>query len=341
MPRESGTVKAVNRTLVIGGTRNLGPGLVSALMERGDRVTVLNRGVTPGAAAAGVERLAADRSDPAALSAALGGREFDLVVDTTLYSGADAGVLAELLSGRAGRLVFWSTGQVYLVRTGLKPPYREEDYDGPLMGAPGADRASDQRNWDYGAQKRAAEDRLRAAAASGAFELAVLRMPMIHSVRDHYGRIAAYVHRITDGGPILVPAEGSLAIRHVFGEDVITATLLASTAAIDREMAVNIGQDGTVTLEEMLHLIATHCDHPLRLKQVPRAELDRRGLLPACSPFSDVWMSALDNTRAVVELGMSFTPVASWLPRLVTAARARPAADVPGYASRAAELLLP
>src|SRR5205085_2182201 len=191
--------------LVIGGTRNVGPDLALALLARGDRVTVLNRGITPDSLPAGVERLRADRSDAAAMTVALRGREFDLVIDTTLYTGTDAGTTIAILEGRVGRYVFWSTGQVYLVREGLTPPFKEEDYHGTVMAEPAAAAANDHENWVYGVDKRAAEDRLRAAFAATGFPYVSLRMPMINSPRDHYRRLAAYVHRMLDGQPILVP----------------------------------------------------------------------------------------------------------------------------------------
>jgi len=317
-------------TLVIGGTRNLGPDLVAALLARGDRVTVLNRGLTPGEVPAGVERLRADRSDAAALEAALHGRGFDFVVDTTLYHGRDARTIARILDGRAGRYVFWSTGQVYLVRTGLSRPYREDDYQGPLMPEPAPSHAGDHDNWTYGVDKRAAEDVLREAHAARGFPYVALRMPMINSPRDHYGRLAGYVHRLLDGGPIVVPEDqDALALRHVFGGDVVVATLRAGAPEIPAGSRVNISQDESLSLEAMLAPVGAALGVPVRLARVPRAELDAQGLLPACSPWSGLWMSVLANELSKAVLGMRYTPVATYLPPLVESAR-RQGADLRG-----------
>lgn len=308
--------------LVIGGTRNLGPDLVQALLARGDRVTALNRGLTPGALPDGVERLRADRSDAAALEAALGTRRFDLVVDTTLYHGTDARTITRILAGRAGRYVFWSTGQVYLVRTGLARPFRETDYDGPLMSEPPVSHRGDHHNWVYGVDKRAAENVLHEAHAARGFPYVALRMPMINSARDHYGRLAGYVHRLLDGGPILVPDDqDGLMLRHVFGGDVVAATLRAGEPAVPAGTCVNISQDETLTLEAMLALVAAALGVPGNLVRRPRAELESHGLLPACSPWSGLWMSVLANERSKDVLGMRYTPVADYLPPLVEAAR--------------------
>jgi hypothetical protein len=38
--------------------------------------------------------------------------------------------------------------------------------------------------------------------------------------------------------------------------------------------------------------------HIIRVK---RSELEANGFLPDCSPFSDRWMSELDNTRSKAE----------------------------------------
>lgn len=331
----------VRTTLVIGGTRNLGPDLVAALLARGDRVTTLNRGVTPDGLPGSVERLRADRTDRPALSAALAGRAFDLVVDTTLYTAADAEAAIALLDGRAGRYVFWSTGQVYLVRAALAAPFREEDYDGPLLPEPPAGRAADREQWAYGIEKRGAEDRFRAAHAARGFPYVSLRMPMINSARDHYGRLAAYVHRLLDGGPVVVPDDqGTIALRHVFGDDVVAATLAAAEPAVPAGACLNISQDASLTLEAMLGMVAAQLGVPLRLAPVPRATLEARGLLPACSPWSGRWMSVLDNARSRAVLGIRYTPPATCLPALVAAARALPAGRVTGLARRAEELAL-
>jgi len=327
----------VATTLVIGGTRNLGPALVAALLERGDTVTTFNRGHTSDDLPAAVERLHGDRADEAVLRAALSRRSFDLVVDTTLYTGEEARSVARLLDGHAGRYVAWSTGNVYLVRTGVTRPFREEDYDGPVMPEPPSARAHDHRNWVYGVDKRAAEDALMAAHAARGFPALVLRMPMINSERDHYGRLAGYVRRLLDGGPLLLPHDG-LPVRHVYGGDVIAATLLAGSPAVSPGVSINVSQDETVTLEQVLGHLAAACGRPLVVRRAPREALDAAGLLPDCSPWSDPWMSALANERSKSVLGMRYTPLTRYVPTLVEAARLRPAASLASYAQRPAEL---
>ena len=307
----------MRRALIIGGTRNLGPSIVQVLLEREYEVSVFNRGRTPDDLPAAVRRLRGDRSDPAQLRAAVAGQDFDVVVDTTLYTGAEAQAAVKLFSGRVGRFIFVSTGQVYLLRPGLQRPFKEEDYAGPVMQEPPRENDIDYSNWLYGHGKRQAEDIFAAAWAESGFPYTSLRLPMINSERDHYHRIYGYILRLRDGGPILIPDGTGLPLRHVYGEDVIQAIL----RVVENESATgkvwNIGQDESMLLDEFLSFLAKLTRRPLKIARVPGEVLENSGLLPDCSPFSGRWMSALDNTRSKTELRMQYTPLPVYLEKLV------------------------
>lgn len=326
------------RTLIIGGTRNLGPSIVGALSQQGHRITVFNRGQTRDDLPEDVERLHGDRTDPSQLREKLGNREFDLVVDTTLYTGPEAEAAVQIFSGRVGRYIFLSTGQVYLVRLGVKRPFKEEDYPGPLMTEPSQAHESEYQNWLYGFDKRAAEDvYMRAWAASG-FPYTSLRLPMVNSERDHYDRIYGYFLRIQDGGALLIPEADGLPVRHVYGEDVTQAIVRLAAGSGGKGRAYNIGQDETMSLTQFLELLAETMHCPLKIAQIPREELERQRLLPDCSPFSGTWMSSLENSRSKAELGMQYTPVATYVKKLVSYFLAVRSHGVEGYAQRPREL---
>lgn len=325
------------RVLLIGGTRNLGPALAAEFLRGGHALTILNRGVTADDLPPEVRRLRADRSDAAALRRALGAESFNLAVDTTLYNGPDARAIASILDGRVGRYVFLSSGQVYLVRGDLPRPFVEEQYEGPVMPAPPAG-THDFEEWRYGAEKRDAEDALFEAHRERGFPVTVLRLPMVNSERDHYDRIRGYMARLRDGGPILIPDGPHLALRHVYGGDVVAtiARLLETDAGLGR--AYNIAQDETLTIEEFLGLLAGLVVGELRLLRVPRPRLESLGLLPDCSPFSERWMSELDNRRAKRDLDLSVTALPIYLKRLVEHDAGRRFPSPPGYARRSEEL---
>ena len=327
------------RTLIIGGTRNVGHLLAVDLLQSGVEVTVLNRGFTPDELPSDIKRLRADRTDKSSLRNALGTASFDAVVDTTLYTGDEAQAITEMLRGRVGRYVFLSTGQVYLVRRGAPRPAREEDYAGEMIAEPERG-TSEHDDWRYGVEKRDAEDALADAYRHRRFPYISLRLPMVNGERDHYGRIRNYLARLDDGGPIVAPSEGELSVRHVYSGDVVQAIRRAIEVSGIEGEAFNISQNETVTLEEMLAQLAALAGRELRIARAPRSELDARGLLPSCSPFSGRWMSALDNRKSVERLRMRYTPLADYLERIVRDFRMRGSRPPGGYATRQAELSL-
>src|SRR5581483_8231003 len=262
-----------------------------------------NRGVTPDDLPEEVGRLRGDRTDPQQLKRAFAGKDFDFVLDTTLYTGAEAEAVVEMAAGRIGRYIFLSTGQVYLVRIGAQRPYKEEDYAGPMMPEPSKSDESAHSNWLYGFDKRAAEDVFSRAWAEKKFPFTSLRLPMVNSERDHHDRIYGYFLRLQDGGPIVIPEGDGLPVRHVYGEDVVQAIMKLAGSDVGKGRAYNICQDETLTLEQFLAMLAELMHRQLKIVQVPRVELERQGLLPDCSPFSGKWMSSLDNARSKAELG--------------------------------------
>ena len=325
--------------LIIGGTRNLGHLLALDLLKVGHQVTIFNRGQTPDELPAEVRRLRGDRNDPSQLKQALAGRSFDVVVDMTLYKGADAKAVSELLDGRVGHYIFLSTGQVYLLRTDLRRPFAEDDYAGPTLDAPPAD-SRDHEEWLYGIEKRQAEDALRAAWKTRRFPFTALRLPMVNSERDHFHRIYGYFLRLRDGGPILIPAGAHLPLRHVYGHDVLQAIATLIQGKIGKGRAYNISQDETLSVEDFLAQLASLADCDLRIVRIHKELLEARNLLPDCSPFSDPWMSELDNRRSKEELGMQYTPLPVYLQKLVEYYRSHLPPTPPGYRRRIEELAL-
>src|SRR5262249_9631300 len=143
---------------------------------------------------------------------------FDAAVDVSAYARGDTESAVRALGGRVGRLVHIGTGQVYLVRRGASVPAREEDYDGPLVPEP--DDAEDRAEWEYGIGKRGCEDALEAARNERGFPSVRLRIPIVHGERDPKHRMTAYLARLADGKPVLLPEGGRFPARHVDVRDV-------------------------------------------------------------------------------------------------------------------------
>lgn len=322
--------------LIIGGTRNMGHFLALELLLAGHKVTILNRGISRDELPEDIERLHADRTDEAQFRAALAGREFDAVVDMVLHQGHEAETTVEVFAGRTGHYLMMSTGQVYLVREGLTRPFKESDYDGPLIPMPEAN-TYDYEEYTYGVQKRAAEDVLAAAAREKQFPFTVLRLPMVNSERDHFHRLYSYILRIKDGGPILVPDVPNHPLRHIYGRDVVRVLCNLLDAGTAHNRAFNLSQEETIALDDFLMMLGQIIGKQPEIITVERERLQADGFLPDCSPFSDRWMSELDNTLSKTELGVTYTPLRDYLPRLVNHYLTNPPPQPVGYRRRRAE----
>jgi nucleoside-diphosphate-sugar epimerase len=325
------------KILIIGGTRNIGHFLTQALLEGGHNVTVANRGRTADELPPSVERLKVDRTHGDELRHALAGRTFDAVVDNVIYRGDEAQAIIDLLHGRIGHYLFLSSGQVYLVREGAERPFKESDYNGRLMPAPKINTFA-YEEWQYGMEKRQVEDVMQVAWQERQFPYTSLRIPMVNSERDHFQRLYSYVLRLRDGGPILVPETPDYPLRHVYGRDVARAIRQIIEQGSGKGAAYNVSQDETVTLDQFLALMGEILGTQPHLLRVRRSSLEADGFLPNCSPFSERWMSELDNSLGKQQLGLRYTPLADYLRAILQDVQTYPPQNRKGYARRQAEL---
>ena len=99
------------KILVLGGTRFLGPPFVRAALANGHTVTLFNRGKTNPGLFADLEQLRGDREQGDL--AALQGRTFDAIVDTSGYVPAHVEATAKLFAESARHYQFISSVSVY------------------------------------------------------------------------------------------------------------------------------------------------------------------------------------------------------------------------------------
>ncbi len=303
--------------LIVGGSRFVGRQLAHRLVMRGDRVTLLNRGTHDDGLGGRVERLIADRRSDA-FDRALAGRRFDAAIDFAAYDASDAERAVRVLGDQVGHYVFISTGQLYLVREGCPSPSREEDAEGPAIAAPSDPR--DREGWEYGIGKREAEAVLARAFERSRCPATRLRVPMVHGPGDPYRRIAQILARLRSGEPVRVP-HASAIVRHVHGPSIasIFASLLGDARTVGR--ALNIAPAETTTVLGVFERVARHVGASAALVPIDDAELARDGLRAEdLSPIGGRWMSVIDPTRAIDELGIVHPPLDAWLPGVIDAA---------------------
>lgn len=102
------------RLLVLGGTNYVGPAIVDEALARGHEVTLFNRGITRPQLYPDAEKLRGLRgSSEEDLSALVGGRRWDAVVDVWPEHSALVGTAAKLLADRVDFFYFISSIAVY------------------------------------------------------------------------------------------------------------------------------------------------------------------------------------------------------------------------------------
>jgi nucleoside-diphosphate-sugar epimerase len=150
--------------LYLGGTGTISTSCVRLSAETGMRVTVVNRGRNEHDRSLpdGVETLVADVADEAALTAALGDRTFDSVVNFLSYDTDDARRMVAFFGPRTRQYVHISSGSIYA------KPVRQVPISESTPTAPNPHLA-------YATAKWRAEQVLLDAHVSHGFPLTVVR----------------------------------------------------------------------------------------------------------------------------------------------------------------------
>ncbi|MEV0092230.1 NAD-dependent epimerase/dehydratase family protein [Streptomyces sp. NPDC050738] len=310
-------LQGFQKVAVIGGSRYFGKLLVQRLHAAGHQVTVINRGSTP--PPAGVEHLVVDRNDEAALTAVLGSRTFDVVIDQVCYTPVQAAIAARVFAARTRRYVMTSTIEVYDPATAALPAVPP--------GAPVPESAVDPAAWlvrldlpwhdeayleaHYAEGKRQAEAVFaQQPQHSGRPGFAFVSVRSAHvlggGAAEFTGRLAHYTGRITQGTPIAVHAE-ALPTVFIHYEELADLLQWAATAT-DATGPVNAASDGPLDVHGLGAVIAAQTGREPVYREVGAGE--------AASPFSFDRHYAMSNSRAK-ELGYSFSRTTDWLPAAV------------------------
>ena len=305
------------RCLAIGGAGFVGSAACKELMRRG--VETIAAGRTPRPYGTFTSYLAFDRTDPEQLRSALRQARPDVILDLAAYQPADVQATLEVFEGQ--RYDFVSTG-VYPDLHGR--PAREQDFQ-PLTGA------VPEQPLEYREGKRWCETVL-ARTADQAW--AVIRPPAIFGAEDHTLRIAAYLQRLEDGGPLLVPEETyARPTGLAWVRDVGYACALACDLRRDAAGPYNVSFDGA-SLRDLLEVAGRAMNRPLAVVQLPFATL------PAgASPYGpDPARSAgYDLSRIRAALGFEPSSLEDALAETLAWYQARRPSHA-GYAGRAHEL---
>jgi nucleoside-diphosphate-sugar epimerase len=150
------------KVLFVGGSGVISSACSWLAVERDIDLYVLNRGVTglrplPGQATV----VRGDIRDHAAVAEALGGREFDVVVDWVAFTPDQVQADIDLFRGRVGQYVFISSASAYQTPPGRLPVLESTPLRNPL--------------WRYSRDKIACEDLLVRAYRDEGFPATIVR----------------------------------------------------------------------------------------------------------------------------------------------------------------------
>jgi nucleoside-diphosphate-sugar epimerase len=301
----------------VGGGGFIGVAACKELMRRGVETIAAGRKERPYGTF--TSYIAFDRTDERELERALAQTEPDVLLDLACYQPQQIEAVAKHFHGQ--RYVFVSSG-VYPPLHGRRA--REEDFQ-PLDGDPPAElEYMDGKRWCETVLTRHPD-----------LQWTVLRPPAVFGPADPSLRIAAYIQRIEDGGPVLVPAETYEWVANLaWVKDVGFACALASDPRKPAaHNAYNVAFEN-VTFRDVLEGIAlalgTRANlHPIPFPQMPEG----------ASPYGPMPSrhGGLDITAARRDLGFEPSALEDALAETLAWYRvARP--SHPGYANRAREI---
>ena len=215
------------RILYIGGTGTISAACVRRSLERGDEVTVLNRGSGRRPLPPGVEELVADVRDAASVRSAVGDREFDVVAEFLAFTTDHVQQDLDLFEGRTGQYVFISSASAY-----EKPPRRLPVTESTPLRNP---------FWQYSRDKIACEDLLVAAHRERGVPATIIRpshtyderlLPTLGGWTD--------VERMRTGRPVVIHGDGTSLWTITHSDDFAVAFtgLLGNPAAIGEAFTI-------------------------------------------------------------------------------------------------------
>ena len=190
------------RILIIGGTGLISTAITRFLVERGDAVTLYNRGQTEADIPEGYSAITGNRKDYAAFEAQMAGvGNFDVVIDMIGFVPADVESAIRTFRGRTGQFIFCSTVDVYTKPASRYPGGEDEERE-PRQSFP------------YAYNKAKCERLLEEAHERGDFLVTIIRPA--HTYGEGRGLIhslglggAYYFNRIRHGKPIITHGDGS------------------------------------------------------------------------------------------------------------------------------------
>ena len=183
------------QVLILGGTGFIGPHTIEALGRGGHRITLFNNDKESAKKFPQLESLFGDRDGRIE---ALGGRDWDVVIDNSGYVTRHVRLTAEALKDRVGHYIFVSSISAY---ADLSNPGIDEDHPLGTLEDPAVEQVTEET---YGPLKAACENVVRQIYGS---RYTVIRPTYIVGPGDPTDRFTYWPVRVSRGGEMLAPGK--------------------------------------------------------------------------------------------------------------------------------------
>ena len=324
-PQAVGRASAPLNILVIGGTGFTGPEQVEYAVERGHRVTVINRNRTRPDFFKGkgqVEQLVGDLN---ADMSALQGRTFDAVLDIPTTAPFWVRNVAQYMKGHTKHYTFISTLSVYADNG--KPGADETEPTTPMPADVDPFTADPAMRGRYYGQLKAYSEKFVAETYPDSL---IIRPGLIVGPLDPSDRFTYWPVRIGKGGEVMAPGNPTDPVQFIDARDLAEWTIKMIEA---RETGTYnaTGPDKPLTIAEMLYGIKAVTTAGAQFTWVPSdflAQQNVRGWrdMPVWVPPTpaNAGFSTRSAARAVAK-GLTFRPLAVTAKETLDWARTRTA----------------
>jgi len=315
------------RLLILGGTVFVGRYLIEAALAQGHEVTVFNRGRHDDGEYPEVEKLRGDRTGDLA---ALRGRSWDAVIDTSGFVPGVVRASAELLAGSVRHYTFISSVSVYTEparvdeTSPVGTPTDEQVHEAEKIEVTGRATAATYGAL-YGPLKAACE---LAAEEAMPGRVLTVRPGLIVGPHDYSDRFTYWVHRVAEGGEVLAPGRPSRPVQFIDVRDLAAWVLRGIEANLTGVFNVK-GPDYVLTMERLLEECRTVSGSDARFVWASERFLLESGVtpwseLPLWVPEENENHKQVDFSKALAA-GLTFRPLAETVRDTLAWDRTRPA----------------
>ncbi|MEE6272405.1 SDR family oxidoreductase [Georgenia sp. MJ206] len=273
------------RVLFIGGSGIISSASTALAVERGVELTLLNRGTGRRDVPDGVRQVVADIREPDSVRGALGGEEFDAVVDWVAFTPDHVRTDLDLFEGRTGQYVFISSASAYQTPASRLPIRESTPLRNPF--------------WQYSRHKIACEEVLVEAYRDRGFPATIVRPSHTYDrTLVPFDAGWTFIERMRQGKEVVVHGDGSSLWTLTHHTDFAKGFVPLLGHARTVGEAFHITSDDVLTWDAIAHALARAAGTEARIVHVPSDVIAAHDAEWGASLLGDkTHSSAFDNNK--------------------------------------------